>query len=87
MLAAINLAADFVNVEPTSFAAVQESGLLEAFYSAIEEHIEPSLDVRRGLADLFSLGLSLTLTLDWNPQRSSMPSRKRSDRSASRSKG
>ncbi|KAF5354781.1 hypothetical protein D9756_005295 [Leucocoprinus leucothites] len=42
---AINVMATFVHNEPTSLGIIQEAGLPEAFYKAIETGIEPSIEV------------------------------------------
>ena len=44
-LVAINIMLTFVHNEPTSLTVLQENKLPDAFYDAIEEEIEPSLDV------------------------------------------
>lgn len=38
--------ATFVHNEPTSLGIIQEAGLPESFYKAIEAGIEPSIEVR-----------------------------------------
>lgn len=43
---AINIMATFVHNEPTSLGIIQEAGLPESFYKAIEAGIEPSIEVR-----------------------------------------
>ncbi|KAF9447492.1 hypothetical protein P691DRAFT_776106 [Macrolepiota fuliginosa MF-IS2] len=42
---AINIMATFVHNEPTSLGIIQEAGLPESFYRAIETGIEPSIEV------------------------------------------
>ena len=42
---AINIMSTFVHNEPTSLAIIQEAGLPEAFYKAIEAGLEPSIEV------------------------------------------
>ncbi|KAK0485978.1 hypothetical protein IW261DRAFT_1662959 [Armillaria novae-zelandiae] len=42
---AINIMATFVHNEPTSLAVIQEAGLPEAFYKAIELGVEPAIEV------------------------------------------
>jgi len=42
---AINIMSTFVHNEPTSLAIIQESGLPEIFYKAIEVGIEPAIEV------------------------------------------
>ncbi|KAJ6593931.1 hypothetical protein B0H19DRAFT_1215807 [Mycena capillaripes] len=42
---AINIMATFIHNEPTSLAIIQEAGLPEAFYSAIEVGLEPAIEV------------------------------------------
>ncbi|KAH9485384.1 E3 ubiquitin-protein ligase ptr1 [Psilocybe cubensis] len=42
---AINIMSTFVHNEPTSLAIIQEAGLPETFYNAIEIGIEPSIEV------------------------------------------
>jgi E3 ubiquitin-protein ligase HUWE1 len=42
---AINIMSTFVHNEPTSLTIIQENGLPETFYSAIEAGIEPSIEV------------------------------------------
>ncbi|KAK0461087.1 uncharacterized protein EV420DRAFT_1746494 [Desarmillaria tabescens] len=42
---AINIMATFVHNEPTSLAVIQEAGLPEAFYKAIELGLEPAIEV------------------------------------------
>ncbi|PFH51493.1 hypothetical protein AMATHDRAFT_58882 [Amanita thiersii Skay4041] len=42
---AINIMATFVHNEPTSLAIIQEAGLPEAFYNAIEMGLEPVIEV------------------------------------------
>jgi E3 ubiquitin-protein ligase HUWE1 len=41
--------ATFVHNEPTSLAIIQEAGLPEAFYTAIEVGLEPAIEVRASL--------------------------------------
>ncbi len=43
---AINIMATFVHNEPTSLVVIQEAGLPEAFYKAIELGLEPAIEVR-----------------------------------------
>ncbi|KAF7361866.1 hypothetical protein MVEN_00531100 [Mycena venus] len=42
---AINIMATFIHNEPTSLAIIQEAGLPEAFYAAIEVGLEPAIEV------------------------------------------
>ncbi|KAK2463266.1 hypothetical protein APHAL10511_004921 [Amanita phalloides] len=42
---AINIMATFVHNEPTSLTIIQEAGLPEAFYNAIEMGLEPAIEV------------------------------------------
>ncbi|KAJ7462340.1 hypothetical protein B0H11DRAFT_2175426 [Mycena galericulata] len=42
---AINIMATFIHNEPTSLAIIQEAGLPEAFYTAIEVGLEPAIEV------------------------------------------
>ncbi|KAJ7132750.1 hypothetical protein C8R43DRAFT_929975 [Mycena crocata] len=42
---AINIMATFIHNEPTSLAIIQEAGLPEAFYMAIEVGLEPAIEV------------------------------------------
>ncbi|KAJ7770214.1 hypothetical protein DFH07DRAFT_269298 [Mycena maculata] len=42
---AINIMATFIHNEPTSLAIIQEAGLPEAFYTAIEAGLEPAIEV------------------------------------------
>lgn len=44
-LLAINIMATFVHNEPTSLSIIQETGLPESFFKAIETGIEPSIEV------------------------------------------
>ena len=46
---AINIMATFVHNEPTSLGIIQEAGLPEAFYKAIEAGLEPSIEVTLSL--------------------------------------
>ncbi|KAJ7287510.1 hypothetical protein C8J57DRAFT_1707813 [Mycena rebaudengoi] len=41
----INIMATFIHNEPTSLAIIQEAGLPEAFYAAIEAGLEPAIEV------------------------------------------
>jgi E3 ubiquitin-protein ligase HUWE1 len=41
--------ATFVHNEPTSLAVIQEAGLPQAFYKAIEVGLEPMIEVMRRL--------------------------------------
>lgn len=45
--------ATFVHNEPTSLGIIQEAGLPEAFYKAIEAGVEPSIEVKLSL--IFSI--------------------------------
>jgi E3 ubiquitin-protein ligase HUWE1 len=49
ILSAINIMATFVHNEPTSLGIIQEAGLPETFYKAIEAGVEPSIEVKRSL--------------------------------------
>lgn len=51
---AINIMATFVHNEPTSLSIIQEAGLPESFYKAIETGIEPSIEVLSFLLCLLS---------------------------------
>ena len=42
---AVNIMSTFVHNEPTSLAVIQEAGLPELFYKAIEIGIEPAIEV------------------------------------------
>jgi E3 ubiquitin-protein ligase HUWE1 len=42
---AINIMSTFVHNEPTSLAIIQEAGLPEMFYKAIEAGLEPAIEV------------------------------------------
>jgi len=42
---AINIMSTFVHNEPTSLAIIQEAGVPEIFYKAIETGIEPAIEV------------------------------------------
>jgi hypothetical protein len=42
---AINILATFVHNEPTSLAVIQEAGVPEAFYRAVEAGLEPVIEV------------------------------------------
>ncbi|KAJ7084416.1 hypothetical protein B0H15DRAFT_888578 [Mycena belliarum] len=42
---AINIMATFIHNEPTSLSIIQEAGLPEAFYNAIEVGLEPAIEV------------------------------------------
>jgi Domain of Unknown Function (DUF913) len=42
---AINIMATFIHNEPTSLGVIQEAGLPEAFYKAIESGLEPAIEV------------------------------------------
>lgn len=46
---AINVMATFVHNEPTSLGIIQEAGLPEAFYKAIEAGVEPSIEVLQAI--------------------------------------
>ncbi|GLB37041.1 putative protein with domain of Unknown Function (DUF913) [Lyophyllum shimeji] len=48
---AINIMATFVHNEPTSLAIIQEAGLPEAFYKAVEAGLEPSIEVIQAVAN------------------------------------
>ncbi|KAH0589501.1 hypothetical protein H2248_005243 [Termitomyces sp. 'cryptogamus'] len=48
---AINIMATFVHNEPTSLVIIQEAGLPETFYKAIEAGLEPSIEVIQGVAN------------------------------------
>jgi len=52
MLPAINIMATFVHNEPTSLGIIQEAGLPEAFYQAIEAGVEPSIEVQLSLISI-----------------------------------
>jgi E3 ubiquitin-protein ligase HUWE1 len=45
VILAINIMSTFVHNEPTSLAIIQEAGLPETFYKAIEIGIEPAIEV------------------------------------------
>lgn len=45
LTSAINIMLTFVHNEPTSLSVLQEAKLPDAFYDAVEQDIEPSLDV------------------------------------------
>jgi hypothetical protein len=49
ILSGINIMATFVHNEPTSLGIIQEAGLPEAFYNAIEAGVEPSIEVTLSL--------------------------------------
>lgn len=49
---AINIMATFVHNEPTSLAIIQEAGLPETFYRAIEVGIEPAIEVRHDKSNI-----------------------------------
>lgn len=49
IFSAINIMATFVHNEPTSLGIIQEAGLPEAFYKAIEAGLEPSIEVNSSL--------------------------------------
>lgn len=51
---AINIMATFVHNEPTSLVIIQEAGLPEAFFSAIEMGLEPAIEVRLHCLSHFS---------------------------------
>lgn len=51
---AIHVMSTFVHNEPTSLAILQEAKLPEVFYDAIEESIEPSLEVCLPCSFLYS---------------------------------
>ena len=42
---AINIMATFIHNEPTSLAIIQEAGLPDVFYRAIEIGLEPAIEV------------------------------------------
>jgi len=42
---ALNVMTTFIHNEPTSLSVIQEQGLPEVFFSSVEKHIEPSVDV------------------------------------------
>jgi E3 ubiquitin-protein ligase HUWE1 len=42
---AIHVMATFVHNEPTSLTVLQEAKLPDSFYQAVENHIEPSIEV------------------------------------------
>ncbi|KAF8070121.1 hypothetical protein FPV67DRAFT_1579109 [Lyophyllum atratum] len=48
---AINIMSTFVHNEPTSLAIIQEAGLPEVFYKAIEAGLEPSFEVIQSVAN------------------------------------
>ncbi|KAG6874485.1 hypothetical protein C0995_010395 [Termitomyces sp. Mi166 len=48
---AINIMATFVHNEPTSLPIIQEAGLPETFYEAVEAGLEPSIEVIQGVAN------------------------------------
>jgi E3 ubiquitin-protein ligase HUWE1 len=45
MLSAMNIMATFVHNEPTSLPTIQEAGLPQVFYQAIETGVEPVIEV------------------------------------------
>jgi E3 ubiquitin-protein ligase HUWE1 len=45
LLLAINILATFVHNEPTSLTVIQEAGVPEAFYRAVEAGLEPVIEV------------------------------------------
>jgi E3 ubiquitin-protein ligase HUWE1 len=52
---AINVMSTFVHNEPTSLAIIQEAGLPSTFYHAIENGIEPAIEVSRRLHGKFKI--------------------------------
>jgi E3 ubiquitin-protein ligase HUWE1 len=48
-LSAINILATFVHNEPTSLTVIQEAGVPEAFYRAVEAGLEPVIEVCKRL--------------------------------------
>jgi hypothetical protein len=50
---AINILATFVHNEPTSLTVIQEAGVPEAFYRAVEAGLEPVIEVCERLIPLF----------------------------------
>lgn len=51
---AVNIMATFVHNEPTSLSVVQEAGLPEVFYKAIESGLEPAIEVSINPLTLFT---------------------------------
>lgn len=49
---AIHVMATFVHNEPSSLGVLQEAKLPEAFYRAIEDHIEPSIEVHISISHI-----------------------------------
>lgn len=45
LFAAVNIMATFIHNEPTALPIIQEAGLPEAFYKAIETGLEPIIEV------------------------------------------
>ncbi|XP_006461106.1 hypothetical protein AGABI2DRAFT_204611 [Agaricus bisporus var. bisporus H97] len=68
---AINIMATFVHNEPTSLSIIQEAGLPESFYKAIETGIEPSIEVLQSIPN--ALG-ALCLNETGQSQLSNRPS-------------
>jgi len=50
---AINILATFVHNEPTSLAVIQEAGVPEAFYRAVEAGLEPVIEVSKARVSRF----------------------------------
>lgn len=51
---ALNIMATFVHNEPTSLAIIQEAKLPGKFYEAIEDHIEPNIDILNVIFNVIS---------------------------------
>jgi E3 ubiquitin-protein ligase HUWE1 len=64
---AINIMATFIHSEPTSLAIIQEAGLPETFYAAIEVGLEPAIEVR---ASVQSFSPTLHITRAGDPSNS-----------------
>lgn len=69
----INIMSTFVHNEPTSLAIIQEAGLPEVFYQAIEIGIEPAIEVRGQPLFLF-YWLSINIHSTRSFKQSQMPS-------------
>ncbi|KAJ8696871.1 E3 ubiquitin-protein ligase tom1 [Pleurotus ostreatus] len=68
---AINIMATFIHNEPTSLPTIQESGLPETFYRAIEAGVEPAIDVIQAIPNAIG---ALCLNEEGQQQLSSRPS-------------
>ena len=49
---AINILATFVHNEPTSLTVIQEAGVPEAFYKAVEAGLEPVIEASKAYVSL-----------------------------------